>query len=231
VFHSLRDGVATLVDALVDDLHNRGVVLKLATPVDRLSDLDTERVVLAVPAPAAAALLKQRSPAAAALIAGIGTSSVVLTTFVYDEADLMPPSGWSGFLVPRIEGRLMTACSYGSAKWPHWAAAGRTVLRVSAGRVGDDRAMTMDDGALVDALRGELSECVGATAEPVLFRVRRWVDGFPQLRPGHLRRMSEVRNALAADAPGVAPAGAWTGGVGIPTCIASGQAAAAAALA
>ena len=231
VFHSLRGGVATLVEALVADLKERGVVIKLGAAVDRLSDLDTERVVVAVPASAAASLLGERSPAVATLASGIGTSSVVLTTFVYDEADFCPPSGWSGFLVPRIEGRLMTACSYGSNKWPHWAADGRTVLRVSAGRVGDDRAMAMDDSALVDALRRELTECLGVTAEPVLTRVRRWDEGFPQLRPGHLRLMSQVREALAVDAPSIAVAGAWTGGVGIPTCIASGQAAAAAVLA
>jgi oxygen-dependent protoporphyrinogen oxidase len=158
-------------------------------------------------------------------------SSVALTTFVYDAADFSPPAGASGFLVPRVEGRLMTACSYGSNKWPHWAAAGRTVIRVSAGRVGDERALSMSDSELVEALRHELTTCLGLTAEPVVAPVHRWVDGFPQLQPGHLQRMVSLRRSLAVDLPGVTVAGAWTGGVGIPTCIASGQAAAAAVLA
>jgi oxygen-dependent protoporphyrinogen oxidase len=124
----------------------------------------------------------------------------------------------------------MTACSVGSAKWPHWAD-GHVVLRLSAGRAGDDRAMGLDDGELVGQLDQELRRALQATEGPRAVRVSRWPDGFPQYAVGHVDRVGAIESALAADVPGVLLAGASYHGVGIPACIASGRAAARAALA
>ena len=63
----------------------------------------------------------------------------------------------SGFLVPRIEGLLLTAASWGSSKWAHWNDGRHVVLRVSAGRTGDDRQIAMDDDELLAALRDDLA--------------------------------------------------------------------------
>ena len=59
----------------------------------------------------------------------------------------------------------------------------------------------------------------------------RWRDAFPQYRPGHLDRVARAEAALARDLPTVCLAGAGYRGVGIAACIASGEAAARAALA
>ena len=75
-------------------------------------------------------------------LAQIPTASVVVVTMGFDRP--MGPAGCSGFLVPRSEGRLMTACSFASHKWPHWADEGRSVVRVSAGRAGDGRATGLE---------------------------------------------------------------------------------------
>ena len=230
-FYSLRGGVGALVTALEADVRARGVEVRYESPVDAIADAGADVVVVAVPAAAAAKLLAPVSSEAAAVAGGIGTSSVVLSTLVYARSQFDRPPIGSGFLVPRVEGRLMTACSFGSNKWPHWAGPDEVVLRVSAGRAGDDRAMAMSDDALLGALSAELAESIGVRGQPSTAHVRRWPDGFPQLRPGHRGRMAQLAAALDRDAPGVAVAGAWTAGVGIPTCIASGQAAAAHALA
>ena len=74
----------------------------------------------------------------------------------------MGPAGCSGFLVPRSEGRLMTACSFASHKWPHWADEGRSVVRVSAGRAGDGRATGLSDDELSSRLIDELGQAFGA---------------------------------------------------------------------
>ena len=121
----------------------------------------------------------------------------------------------------------MTACSWSSSKWAHLAAPGRFLLRVSAGRFGDDRARGLTDDDLVARLRAELAQTMGVTGEPLDVAVHRWPDAFPQYAPGHLERMAAVQRALP---PELALAGAMLGGVGIPACIASGRAAARAAL-
>jgi oxygen-dependent protoporphyrinogen oxidase len=126
----------------------------------------------------------------------------------------------SGFLVPRSEGRLMTACSWGSSKWPHWAGPDRVVLRISAGRSDDGRAMTLDDDELAGRLHAEAAEVLGIGSEPDEVVVARWPRSFPQYAVGHLDRVARVERALPAN---VALAGAAYRGVGLPACIASGR--------
>lgn len=191
-----------------------------------------DAAILAIPAEAAGALLREASPRAASRLASMSSASVAVVTFAYPPAALPGLRSWpgcSGFLVPASEGRLMTACSIGSAKWPHWSGGSHTVLRVSAGRAGDDRAIGMDDDALVALLHHELEASLGAASTPVATRVSRWPAGFPQYRVGHLDGVAAIEAALAVDAPGVSLAGASYRGVGIPACIASGTAAAEAA--
>ena len=233
VFLTPRSGVGQLVERLADKL--AGTIEH--TRVDRIEPAPGggwqvagrtfDGVVLAVPAPSAAALVGTRSSRAAAELRTITHSSVVLVTMAYAAA-AVPADRYagSGFLVPRPEGRLMTACTFGSNKWPHWSGADTRVVRVSAGRTGDERAFELTDGRLVDALHRELTEAIGVTARPLEVRVSRWPDAFAQYGPGHLDRVERIERALAADMPGVVVAGGAYRGVGIPACIASARRAA-----
>jgi oxygen-dependent protoporphyrinogen oxidase len=235
VFLTPRAGVGQLVERLADKL--AGLVVDRR--VDRIEpgpdgawligDRTFDGVVLAVPAPAAAALVGRHSPDALAELGQVRHSSVVLVTMAYD-ASSVPERTYtgSGFLVPRPEGRLMTACTFGSNKWPHWSGPDVRVVRVSAGRTGDERPFELREGPLVDALHRELTEAIGVTGRPREVRVSRWPDAFAQYEPGHLDRVERIEAALAADMPGVVVAGAAYRGVGIPACVASARRAAAA---
>src|SRR6185503_18620389 len=86
------------------------------------------------------------------------------------------------------------------------------------------------DDALIRVARRELKETYGVAAPPKLVRVSRWPAALPQYTLGHGRRLSQIRERLAAH-PGLFVAGAAYSGVGIPDCIASGEAAADEALA
>ena len=231
VFLTVQGGLDRLVDRLVGRLD-----VRLDTPVTKIERgpsgggwlVDGEpadAVILATDAGPAAALVKASSPRAAAELEAIPYASVVVTTMSYPA---IPLTG-SGFLVPRIEGRLMTACTFGSTKWPQWAEPGQVTLRVSAGRDDDDRAMQLSDDDLVDALHAELTEAIGVRERPTRTRVTRWPNGFAQYRPGHLERVDRIEAALADDMPGVVVAGAPYRGVGIPACIASARRASATA--
>ncbi len=187
-----------------------------------------DAVVLAVPAPAAGALLGELAPDA---LLTIPSASVGVINLAYPDGALPVPDGVSGFLVARSEGMLMTACSFASAKWPHWAAPGTTLFRVSVGRYRDDRWAALDDDHLVAAVHAEVCAALGARADPPTEAlVTRWPDAFPQYLPGHLQRVAGIEGQLRATAPGVALAGNSYRGSGIPACIASGRRAAAALL-
>ena len=241
IFHAPLGGMTAFVDALEKDLLSAGVDVRLNAPTTEVRRAvagwevegvgHVDGVVIAVPAQPAATLLDTIATDAAVMLRGIEYSSVVLVTFAYRRSTIRHRLDGSGFLVPRTEGRLLTACSFASTKWAHLGGEGDVVLRASAGRFGDERALEMDEDTLVSALHEELAELLGIGEEPTASRVSRWTNAFPQYRPAHLDRMNHAMASLADSAPGVALAGAAVRGVGIPTCIASGQTAAAAAVA
>jgi len=229
-------GMGRVVEALVAALVERGVAFAAEAAgrivgesggrirVEPFGAFDA--VILAVPAARAAKLLSAASPGAADGLARIRSASVVLTTFAFARDAVEVAPGTSGFLVPRGEGRLMTACSFGSLKWPHWASPGQLVLRVSAGRVGDDRPFQLDDATLVERLHAELAEALGSQAEPTAWRISRWPEAFPQYEVGHVELVAKIEATLRTALPSLALAGAGYRGSGIPACIASGRSAA-----
>lgn len=231
-FVSLVGGLGTLVARLERALLDAGVRIELGRTVDHVPLPGTGTTILTTPAPVTAALVEESSPDAAAELAAVEHASVILAVVSYPLAALpggRPPPG-SGFLVPQREGRLMTACSFASSKWPHLAAPDEMVVRVSAGRWGDGRAGALDDAELLSLLHHELTHALGLRREPLAGRVTRWPAAFPQYRPGHLGRVARIEAALARDIPGVLVAGAAFRGVGVPACIAQGRAAARRAL-
>jgi protoporphyrinogen/coproporphyrinogen III oxidase len=241
VFYGLPGGMEELVRALTRRLEAAGVELCTGAAVTSLAAggsgrwrvgtadgevHDADGVVLAAPAFVTAPLLGEVAPEVGATLDAISYASVTLVALAYP-ADAVPgPLEGSGFLVPRSEGRLMTACSWASSKWAHLGTTGQVLLRVSAGRAGDTRADALDDDALVERLRVELEAAMGLRAEPTEVRVTRWPRAFPQYAPGHLDRMTAAMAALGRAAPGVTLAGAALGGVGLPACIGSGRTAA-----
>lgn len=243
VFYTLRSGLGRLVEALLDRLE--GVDQRLNSPVAALTPstgetpdrwtvhlpdetLTVDGVVIAAPAFVAADLLASTAPDAARMLADIDYSSVALLALAFPDAAAGRPLDSSGYLVPRVEGLLLTAASWSSSKWPHLALPGRFLVRASAGRFGDDRAMQMDDDTLLAAILDDLHTTMGIQGPPDEVRITRWDRSFPQYTPGHLERVAAIESALAHSAPGVALAGAAYRGVGIPACINSGRLAAAA---
>ena len=223
VFYTLPDGLGRLVDELADHL---GARLRLSSPVVDLGDLDADRVVVTLPAAAASALVAPVSQIAADLLCGIDYASVALVSLAFDAAEVDHPMAGSGYLIPAVEGRTITACSWASSKWAHVGSADTVVLRLSAGRYGDDRAVAMDDKALLDAVQADLAATMGLDTAPQAARISRWEQSLPQFRPGHLELVADIERALAHDAPWLQVTGAWARGLGVPACIHQGRQAA-----
>ncbi|MGW0994029.1 protoporphyrinogen oxidase [Streptomyces sp. NPDC002523] len=187
--------------------------------------LHADAVVLAVPACAAADLLRAQAPAAASELAGVEYASMALITHAYRRADLALPEG-SGFLVPPVDGRTIKASTFASQKWG-WIAEENpdvVVVRTSVGRHRETEVLQREDADLVEISRHDLREATGLAAVPLATRVTRWTDGLPQYPVGHHARVARIR-ARVAELPGLAVCGAQYDGVGIPACIASAYAA------
>ena len=226
VFLGLAGGLGRLVDRLAEELDD----IRLKTVVDHVTagdggytlrgpGIEADAVVVTVPSFAAAGMLASLSPAAAGLMAEIRHASVVTATLAYPPSAVPRPLEGAGMLVPRVEGRLVTACTWSTSKWPALAAGGMVLLRASAGRDGDDRAMELPDEEVVRRVHDELAPVLGLRGRPEASLVSRWPRGFPQYDVGHRARVDAIEAALAADAPGVFVAGAAYRGLGIAACV------------
>lgn len=255
VFAGISGGVGRLPIALADRLAKHGVTIETMTTVSGLrrtttgwrllvqQGRQTERrefdaVVLAVPAFAAAKLLRKANPQAAAALDTVDYASVALVTMLYSP-DAVPPTNGSGFLVPPVEGYAIKAATYSSHKWA-WVArsgarGGRTssrnrsgsrqsfaVVRASLGRFGEPEMLANDDADLSRLAARDLYRLAGIGPKPISSVVTRWNDSLPQYTVGHRGRMTRVREVLV-DTPGIAVCGAAYDGVGIPACIGSAQ--------
>src|SRR5205085_6980891 len=167
-------------------------------------------------------------PAVASDLDRIRYASVAVSTLAYRPEDVASALEGAGFLVPRVERRLMTACTWSTSKWPALAESGLVLVRTSTGRSGDDRFADLADDELVGALHRELADVIGVRRPPVTSLVSRWPQGFPQYQPGHQRRVDRIRAGLAAALPGVILAGAAYQGLGIAACVRQAEEAAAA---
>lgn len=236
VFYGLRGGTQTLTDALVRSITDAGGSIRFTTPATSLTrssagyvietgdgPVEADAVALTAPAPATARLLEPIDPDVAGELAQLEYASVALVALAFDTDQIGRPLDGSGFLVAEGEGLLLTACSWASSKWAHLAEGGRVVLRASAGRHHDRRALELDDGALVAALLDDLATTMSVTGEPAEVRVTRWIDALPQFRPGHLDRVARWRARLAEAAPGLQVGGAAFDGLGIPVCVRQGR--------
>ncbi|WP_072801962.1 protoporphyrinogen oxidase [Rhodococcoides yunnanense] len=231
VFGALRSGYGALIDALVVAAHARTVTgtqvesivgERRGWRVDPIGHVDT--VILAVPAPALAAILADTVPDAADAAAEIELASSVVVAMSIPAGVELPDN--SGILVATDAGLSVKAFTLSSRKWPHLAGRGEPVLRASLGRFGDDAPLAMSDEKLLELAVEDLRTATGLDAAPTAAVVQRWHGGLPQYAPGHLGRVAAIEAAVR-DVPGLAVAGAWSHGVGVPACVASATRAAA----
>lgn len=249
VFTGLVGGVARLAETLTARLHRVGAQLWTGACAQQLERdgsrwrvrlgpaisgpvLDADVVLVAVPAPPTRRLLagQAHDPAPIEALGEVPLASMALVSAVLPEGTLDGLDG-SGVLVPSVEGRLVKAMTFSSRKWD-WVreeAGGRDVLRLSVGRVGQEQVLHRPDDDLVAAALDDAGQLLGRPLPAVATRVQRWGGSLPQYDVGHGALVAAAR-AEVDRIGGVQVAGSIWGGVGIPACIATARAGAAALL-
>ena len=180
--------------------------------------------MLALPAYETAELVAELDPVLAEAHAEIPYASPAIVTLAFGADDVERPLDGYGYVVPKVEGSDVLACTWSSNKWDGRAPEGQALIRVFLGRFGGRDVTQLPDDELIALAREEL-RLLGADAEPKLTRIHRWPRGMPQYTLGHPERLARIDAALERH-PGLALAGAAYRGVGIPDCIDSGEGAA-----
>jgi oxygen-dependent protoporphyrinogen oxidase len=224
---SFDGGMQELVDALsrraLPTLRSRLIAVRSDGTGFRLqvesggtiSEIDADRVVLALPAPAAADALDALDGELAARLRELHAAPVSLVHLSVDPSDVEPLHRGFGLLRP---GRPVLGALFPAALWPGRAPRGRALLSALVGGARyPDRAAAPDE-ALVELVRQELH----LPRVPELLRIVRWREAIPQYEPGHAARVLQIERLTAAH-PGLELAGAWYRGVGVLDCLRDGR--------
>jgi len=237
LFISLRGGLERLVTTLVSRLAPRQD-LRLQCPVYTLArtnsgwQVDTaqgsitaDTVVLALPAPRAAALMAAIDPGMSAALAAIPYHGVATVNVICKQAALarLPPG--AGMVVPRHEQRTLFACSFASQKFAERNKPGHVIVRAAVGGGLDATRLTFSDEAIIAGVHHDLGELIGLTGTPIATVVSRWPASLPHYRVGHVDFIRQLRRA-EAQLPGLVLVGNAYEGTGIPDVIAGAEAAA-----
>ncbi|WP_293765045.1 protoporphyrinogen oxidase [uncultured Aquitalea sp.] len=225
---SLTGGLEALPSRLARDLN-----VRLATPALSLckmgaqwrittteGELCAEQVVLALPAPAAAALLAKAYPDTAQALNAVRYAPMTVVASLLETDSVSRPLHGFGGLHPASEqafcaGHLMTGSLY-----PQRCPPTRTLITSFVGGEGYRRQAALDDAALLAGLNAELTGFFGLARPPVAQHLIRW----PQAIPQGTAAIAPARRAMAALAnDGLHVCSAWLDGVSVPDCLAKGK--------
>ncbi|QQE79119.1 protoporphyrinogen oxidase [Alicyclobacillus sp. SO9] len=240
-FVSLKHGLQQLIDTLVDTLQ-ADVTLRTNASVTNIErtqtgkfrlyhrddagnkeKLDADSVLLCVPAFAAKRLIPAPSQPIYEWLQQIPYVSTAAVSLVYPVKESEMELPYTGFLVPRGEDTILTACTVVSSKWSHSSHNGNIIVRGYVGRDGEHRGMAKSDKAIIKHVDEKMREYFGFTVNPVWSKVDRWPHAMPQYLVGHGEKLAKLRRQLAQDVPGMYLAGAGYNGMGIPDCIRQGR--------
>ena len=234
-FVSLPGGTGELIDTLataldgticldvrVNALHRIGM-LRIETS---RGPIDARAVILAVPAYVAGSLLRGFDTTLAAFCDAVPYASTATVALGFRREHVAHPLAGTGFVVPRIERRGLLAATWISSKWPGRAPEGHVLLRGFLGGGRDPHRLDDSDQMLIDTTRHELGALLGISGEPLFVRVYRFTKQSPQYEVGHLERVAQIEQRLAA-IPGVFVTGSGFRAIGIPDCVADARATAA----
>ncbi|APZ44153.1 protoporphyrinogen oxidase [Acidihalobacter ferrooxydans] len=223
-----RDGMQELTDALAarlgDDLQTDSAVAGLRrvgghwVAETAQGAVEGARLVLALPAYAAADLLESFKWELAGELRGIGYPGVANVALGLPRAAVQHPLDGFGMLIPSREGRETLGVLFSSTLFPGRAPAGHVLLTAFIGGARNPEAHARDDATLIERVIADITPLLGIDAAPTFSRVTRWPRAIPQYTIGHLDRLARIDAALA-ELPGLSLAGNWRGGIAVGDCI------------
>jgi protoporphyrinogen/coproporphyrinogen III oxidase len=233
---ALRDGIGSVVSTLKERIAGEIHMNAHAVALQREGQLwsiafaardrvEADAVICALPAYAAAALLHRLHPGLASLLESIRYNSIATINLAYDAAATQHLPICTGFVVPFIEERDITAATFSTLKYPNRSPGDVMLVRAFIGGALAPELVELPDDTLVRIAHNELTQLARIGNAPERALVTRWRRMLPEYAVGHVELAADIKRC-AALLGGLSLAGSAYQGVGIPDCIKTGEASA-----
>jgi oxygen-dependent protoporphyrinogen oxidase len=211
-----RIAPALRLGARVRALDRRAGAWRIA--LERGEPVEADRVVLATPSFASAAILEPLDRELAAILSEIPFAPIAVLAVGLRQRQVSHPLDGFGFLVPRGEGLRILGTIFCSSVYEERAPEGSVLLRAFVGGSRDPEAATLPDGALMDLFRSEVGGVLGISGAPVVERIHRYPRAIPQYVRGHAARLRRIAERLRSH-DGLFLAGNSYRGVSMNDCV------------
>ncbi len=229
LFLTLRDGMGSLIGALERYVERDCEIVH--SPVRELhrtkggwnlhldeASCAADVVILATPAHEASRLAASADGALAELLGRILYQASAVVALSYPRAHFGHTLNGFGFLVPRVEGGSIAACTWVSTKFDGRSAPDKVLLRAFLTGGDADWALDAQDGSVVGQADREVRKWMGFQNALAGSRVYRWEKAMPAYAVGHAQLVRSIDERLER-LPGLLLAGNGYSGLGIPDCI------------
>ncbi len=177
-----------------------------------------KHVVVAAPARAAAALVRNMSDELSRLLEEIYYPPLIIVSLSYDKSSIATPLDGFGFLVPPSERINILGCVWNSSLFKGRAPEGHALVTVFIGGARNAKAVELADAELVTLAHTDLQKILGISGEPRVVAITRWERAIPQYNIGHIERVRRIEELLS-ERPGLHLAGNYLHGVSTGDCI------------
>jgi oxygen-dependent protoporphyrinogen oxidase len=177
-----------------------------------------KHVVIAAPARAAAAIVRDSSDELSRLLEEIYYPPLIIVSLSYNQSSIERPLDGFGFLVPPSERINILGCVWNSSLFKGRAPEGHALVTVFIGGARNTKAAELADAELVTLVHTDLQKILGISSEPRVVAITRWERAIPQYNIGHVERVRRVEELLR-ERPGLHLAGNYLHGVSTGDCI------------
>jgi protoporphyrinogen/coproporphyrinogen III oxidase len=232
VLTSFRDGIQTLTDILTEGMGRETVrVAAEVTAVARgesvpyrltttVGELEADALILATPAYATAALLREVDTGLAGVLDQIPYASMTVVCFGYERERIARDLNGFGYLIPKEERMNTLGTLWDSSIFENRAPAGKVLLRSMLGGACFPEYIKLSDAEVEKRVRDDLRTIMGITEAPSFVRIFRHGQAIPQYTTGHGKRLAALDERLVNN-PGIFLTGNSYRGIGLNDCVAA----------
>jgi len=234
---SFRDGMGTLAETLAK---TPGINLRTGHTAEELvrehdgwqatataphgqRTVTACHVIVATPAPAAAALVASSDNELAELLRGIGYAGLTVVHAGMARDAVGHPLDGTGFLAPKGESATLTGNLWMSILFPDRAPPGKVLLTSYLGGARAPQVADWDDERLVDETLRTLRPLIGLKADPEMVRIDRHQQALPAYHGAYQARMQAI-TARLQHIPGLHLEANYRGGVSVRDRLVCGHA-------